>query len=67
MRVKGTVFFWATDDRYRIPVRMQSEVMIIGRVTAELIKASGIPKDSLIARTIQKFKARGNRKKLTKD
>ena len=58
LRAKGKVRFWATDDRYRIPVRMQSVVMIIGRVRAELIRAAGIAEDSLLAQAIRKAHAR---------
>ena len=57
LRAKGKVRFWATDDRYRIPVRMQSVVMIIGRVRAELIRAAGIAEDSLLAQAIRKAHA----------
>lgn len=57
LRAKGKVRFWATDDRYRIPVRMQSVAMIIGRVRAELIRAAGIAEDSLLARVIREAHA----------
>ncbi|MFQ5692680.1 MAG: DUF3108 domain-containing protein [Nitrospinota bacterium] len=57
-RRKGEVVFWATDDRYRIPVRMSSVVMVIGRVTARLVKAEGIAEDSLLARAIRKSRTR---------
>lgn len=55
-RRKGEVLFWATDDRYRIPVRMTSVVMVIGRVTATLTHAEGIAENSLLAKAIRKAK-----------
>ncbi|MBI2881798.1 MAG: DUF3108 domain-containing protein [Candidatus Tectomicrobia bacterium] len=55
-RRKGEVLFWATADRYRIPVRMTSAVMVIGRVTASLTDAQGIAEDSLLAEAIRRAK-----------
>jgi Protein of unknown function (DUF3108) len=39
---KGRLKVWVTDDQYKIPVQMTSEV-IVGHITTELIKIEGIP------------------------
>lgn len=37
-KAKGRIKIWLSDDRYKIPVKMQSEVFFIGSVTAKLKK-----------------------------
>jgi len=39
---KGRLKVWVTDDQYKIPVQMTSEV-IVGHITTELEKIEGIP------------------------
>ena len=47
---KGRIKIWLTDDRYKMPVKMQTEVFFIGSVTAKLKKFryGSFPEDSLI-------------------
>ncbi len=35
-KAKGRIWIWLTDDQYKIPVRMQTEVFLLGSVTAQL-------------------------------
>ncbi len=35
-KAKGRIWIWLTDDQYRIPVMMKTEVFILGSVTAKL-------------------------------
>jgi len=37
-KAKGRIKIWLSDDRYKIPVKMQTEVFFIGSVTAKLKK-----------------------------
>ena len=39
---KGWLRIWLTDDEYKVPVQMTTEV-IVGHITSELIKIEGIP------------------------
>ena len=39
---KGRLKVWLTDDQYKIPVQMTSEV-IVGHITTELEKIEGLP------------------------
>ena len=39
---KGRLRIWLTDDEYKVPVQMTTEV-IVGHITSELIKIEGIP------------------------
>lgn len=39
---KGRLRVWLTDDKYKIPVQMTTEV-VVGHITSELIKIEGIP------------------------
>lgn len=41
---KGRLKVWLTDDRYKIPVQMTSEI-VVGHITTELEKIEGIPSD----------------------
>jgi hypothetical protein len=41
---KGRMQIWLTDDQYKIPVQMKSEVMV-GHITTELEKIEGGPKN----------------------
>jgi hypothetical protein len=41
-RQKGRLKVWLTDDQYKIPVQMKSEV-IVGHITTELEKIEGLP------------------------
>ena len=50
-RHRGEILFWVTDDRYRVPIRMTSQV-VIGHFTATLIEAYHLKEDSLLARAI---------------
>jgi len=40
---KGKLRIWMTDDQYKIPIQMTSEV-IVGHITTELEKIEGLPK-----------------------
>ena len=37
-KAKGRIKIWLSDDRYKIPVKMQTEVFFIGSITAKLKK-----------------------------
>ncbi|MCD6162542.1 MAG: DUF3108 domain-containing protein [candidate division Zixibacteria bacterium] len=49
-KAKGKIKIWLTDDRYKMPVKMQTEVFFLGSVTAKLRKFSygEFPDDTLI-------------------
>lgn len=48
-KAKGRIKIWLTDDQYKIPVKMQTEVFFLGSVTAKLKKFhyGNSPEDSL--------------------
>ena len=37
-KAKGTIKIWLTDDKYKIPVKMQTEVFFLGSIVAKLKK-----------------------------
>lgn len=37
-KAKGRIWIWLTDDQYKIPVKMKTEVFFLGSVTAQLKK-----------------------------
>lgn len=37
-KAKGRIWIWLTDDQYKIPVKMQTEVFFLGSVSAQLKK-----------------------------
>ena len=48
-KAKGRIKIWLTDDRYKLPVKMQTEVFFLGSITAKLKKFryGKFPDDSL--------------------
>jgi hypothetical protein len=37
-KAKGSIKIWLTDDRFKIPVKMQSEVVVVGSISVKLKK-----------------------------
>jgi hypothetical protein len=44
-RHKGDMFIWLTDDAYRVPVQLRSNIKI-GVVTAHLVNVQGVDLDA---------------------
>jgi len=48
-KAKGRIKIWLTDDRYKMPVKMQTEVFFLGSITAKLreFRYGQFPEDSV--------------------